>query len=53
MAGESKSVDTIKHSFLAFEKFNCLIFRGIMLCKDRNDSTTQKSVYRKKITIRI
>jgi len=22
--GESISVDTIKHSFLAFEKFNCL-----------------------------
>jgi len=23
-AGESISVDTIKHSFLAFERFNCL-----------------------------
>lgn len=24
ITGESISVDTIKHSFLAFEKFNCL-----------------------------
>lgn len=24
VTGESISIDTIKHSFLAFEKFNCL-----------------------------